>query len=156
LLFAAIILAQSPAQRPVGPQAPTAQPKRDTIYVASQSPPPAVTVAPPNVTIESPSDLPTMVLGIVGAILLAFQLRVMGRQTSLMSRQTDAMKTQGELMAKQTALGEQQATWQRDEAIGTFYRIATTLASCEPEQKPKYFRWCIPHGLRSDGHCPNS
>jgi hypothetical protein len=129
LLLCAMVLVFQAPQR--GVRTPAQRPaKHDTIYVAIPGPPPTVNVQTPapSVTVESPSDVPTIVLGILGAILLAFQLGIMGRQTRLMSRQTDAMKAQGELMAKQTALGEQQARWQRDETIGTFYRIAHDLA----------------------------
>jgi hypothetical protein len=38
------------------------------------------------------------------------------------------MLRQAAIMAKQTELVEQQAVWRRDEAIGTFYRMAFDLA----------------------------
>jgi hypothetical protein len=89
----------------------------------------------PTVNVEAPSQVPAIVLGVAGLLLLIQQLRIMGRQTDAMNRQTDlldkqraAMTAQGDLLAKQTALGEQQAEWRRDEAIGTFYRIAFDLA----------------------------
>lgn len=113
LLRAAVLLAQAPAQR--GTRAPATAP-RDTIYVAIPGPPPEITVQtpPPRVTVESSSNLPTIILGILGAVLLGVQLLI--------------MRTQSELLAKQTALGEQQSVSRRDEAIGTFYRIAHDIA----------------------------
>lgn len=112
LLCAALAFAQEPAQRPAGPRAPAA---RETVYVAVQGPPPVVTVQtpPPNVTVDAPSEWPTIVLGVIGAVLLWSQIRIMNRQTQIMD--------------KQTALAEQQAAWRRDEAIGTFYRMAFDL-----------------------------
>jgi len=80
--------------------------KHDTSYVAVQSPPPTINVA-------APSQAPAVVLGILGLVLVGFQVWIMLRQTTI--------------MAKQTALDEQQAAWRRDEAIGTFYRMAFDL-----------------------------
>jgi len=68
----------------------------------------------PVVNVAAPSQTPTVVFGIVGALLLAMQLWLMARQTTAMNRQT--------------ALLDQQAAWRRDEAVGTFYRIAHDLA----------------------------
>jgi hypothetical protein len=81
--------------------------KRDTIYVAVQSPPPTINIA-------APSQAPTVVLGMLGLILVGLQVWIMLRQTTIMT--------------KQTALEEQQAAWRRDEALGTFYRMAFDLA----------------------------
>jgi len=75
--------------------------KRDTIYVAVQSPPPTINV-------EAPSDTPTIVLGIIAALLLAAQLWIMKRQTDLMARQDEL---------------------RRNEAVFTFYRVAHDLAN---------------------------
>jgi hypothetical protein len=148
LLCAALfVAAQTPAQQSRAPATPA---KRDTIYVAVQAPPPSVTV-------EAPSDTPTIVLGILGALLLAAQLWIMAKQTNAMNKQTalmasqtdamnrqtglaekqtalqgqqtEAMNRQTSLLDKQTALAEQQAAWRRDEAVGTFYRIAHELAN---------------------------
>lgn len=107
LLCATLALAQAPAQR--GARAPAARATRETIYVAVQSPPPTVTVQvpPATVTVEAQSQVPTIVLGVIGLILVGFQLRI---------------------MTKQNELSEQQATWKRDEALGTFYRMAFDLA----------------------------
>lgn len=115
LLVCAALLGAAPAQAPGqrGARAP-APVKHDTIYVAVQSPPPSVTV-------EAPSDTPTIVLGFAGALLLLAQLWIMKRQTEAMDKQTT-------LLAKQTALEEQQAAWRRDEALGTLYRMAFDLA----------------------------
>jgi hypothetical protein len=55
-----------------------------------------------------------VIFAILGLVLVGFQVWIMLRQTTI--------------MAKQTALGEQQAAWKRDEAIGTFYRMAFDLA----------------------------
>ena len=78
---------------------------RDTVRLIIQ-PPPVVNVA-------APSQTPAVVFGIVGALLLAMQLWIMARQTNAMNRQT--------------ALLDQEATWRRNEALGTFYRIAFDL-----------------------------
>jgi hypothetical protein len=75
--------------------------KHDTIYVAVEGPPPSVTV-------EAPSDMPTIVLGIIGALLLAAQLWIMKRQTDLMARQEEI---------------------RRNEAVFTFSRVAHDLAN---------------------------
>ena len=90
--------------------------RRDTIYVAVQSPPPTITVqAPPaTVTVEAPSQLPTILLGVATVLLFGAQVWIMVRQTGILDRQT--------------TLAAQQAEWRRDEAIGTFYRIAFDLA----------------------------
>jgi hypothetical protein len=106
---ALLVLGQGPGQR--GARAPAPPAKHDTIYVA----------VPPTVIVQAPSDTPTIVLGILGALLLAAQLWIMKRQTEAMDKQTT-------LLAKQTALEEQQAAWRRDEAVGTFYRMAFDLA----------------------------
>jgi len=98
-----VALVQSSAQR--GARAPAARPTLDTIYVA----------VPPTVNVQAPSDTPTIVLGIAGALLLLAQLWIMKRQT--------------DLMAKQTALGEQQDELRRNEAVFTFYRVAHDLAN---------------------------
>jgi hypothetical protein len=106
LLWVALLsAAQTPAQR--GARAPAAAARRDTIYVAVQSPSPTINV-------EAPSQAPAVILGILGLVLVGFQVWIMLRQTTIMS--------------KQTVLGEQQAAWKRDEAIGTFYRMAFDLA----------------------------
>jgi hypothetical protein len=105
LLCAVLALAQAPAApRPTA----TSGVKRETIYVAIQSPPPSVTV-------EAPSQAPAIALGIAGLILLGLQLWIMSRQTTLMDRQTELLN--------------RQAIWQRDEAIGTFYRLAHDLVA---------------------------
>lgn len=129
LLCVAIALALAQTPPPAAPRAAAPPPKPETIYVAVQTPPPTVTVqaVPPTVTVEAPSEWPTIVLGILGLALVAFQVALMRRQNRIMSRQTDAMSAQSELMSKQTALAEQQAAWRRDEAIGTFYRVAFDL-----------------------------
>jgi len=44
-----------------------------------------------------------------------------------MERQGEIMSAQQATLAAQYALAEQQARWRRDEAIGTFYRIAHDL-----------------------------
>ena len=112
--------AQAPTQKR-GARAPVPRVKHDTIYVAVQAPPPTIIV-------EAPSQVPAVVLGVLGLGLVAFQIWMMRRQTRIMERQTGAMETQSTLLAKQTELGEQQAAWRRDEAVGTFYRMAFDLA----------------------------
>ncbi len=115
MLYVVAAFAQAPTQH----AAPAAQPRCDTIYVAVPS---SVTVqAPPAaVTVEAQSQWPAIFLGLVGLLLLALQLRIMGRQTDVMRRQTT-------LLDKQTEIQEQQDVSQRTEAIGTFYRIAFDL-----------------------------
>lgn len=117
---------QVPAQRAKPPTV-----VHDTVRVIIQPPP----------NVEAPSQLSSIVLGIVGAFLLGMQVWIMLRQTDAMNRQTAlsvkqtelqgqqtvAMNRQTDLMDKQTALQEQQATARRDEAMGTFYRVAFDL-----------------------------
>src|SRR5436309_2245195 len=118
-----VALVQSSAQREA--RAPAARTTRDTIDVA----------VPPSVNVQAPSDTPTIVLGIAGALLLLAQLWIMAKQTTAMNRQTelmagqtDAMNRQTMLTDKQLELLDQQSVWRRDEAIGTFYRMAFDLA----------------------------
>ena len=118
LLCAVLALGQAPAQREA--RAPATPARHDTIYVAAQSPPRAIIV-------EAPNQVPAVVLGILGLVLVGLQVWLMRRQTGIMVRQTSATETQSTLLGKQTALGEQQAEWRRDEAIGTFYRLAFDL-----------------------------
>jgi hypothetical protein len=129
LFFCALVLlVQAPTQQGGAPaQVPA---RRDTIYVPVPGTPPTVNVQTPapSVIVESPSDVPAIILGAIGAILLFLQIWIMHRQTGLMSGQTAAMNSQSDLLARQTALSEQQARWIRDEAIGAFYRIAHDLA----------------------------
>jgi hypothetical protein len=114
LLFAALhgdISAQTTVKQGAAPP----QVKHDAIYVSVQGPPPTVNV-------EAQSQWPAVALGIAGVLLLGLQLWIMGRQTDAMNRQTA-------ILDKQTALAEQQAVWRRDEAVGTFYRVAHELAN---------------------------
>jgi hypothetical protein len=76
---------------------------------------------PPTVNVAAQSQVPAMVLGVAGLILLGLQLWIMARQTGAMNRQT-------ELSEKQTALLDKESQRQRVEAAGTFYRIAHDLA----------------------------
>ena len=96
--------------------------KHDTIYVPVQS-------LPPTITVEAPSQVPAVLLGVLGLGLVAFQIWIMRRQTRIMERQTTAMEAQSTLLAKQTALGEQQAEWRVGEAVGTFVRLAHDLVA---------------------------
>jgi len=119
---------QVPAQRAKPPTA-----VHDTVRVFMQP--------PPVVNVEAPSQVSSIVLGIIGAFLLGLQVWIMLRQTDALNRQTalsvkqtelqghqtEAISRQTALMDKQTVLQEQQATARRDEAIGTFYRIAFDL-----------------------------
>jgi hypothetical protein len=111
-LFVCAALLLAPRAHGAATQAPSrataarAVPVRDTARPAL---PP-----PPTIIVEAPSQASTVVLGIVGALLLAGQLFVMARQTTAMNRQTTLL--------------DQQAQWRRDEAIGTFYRIAFGIA----------------------------
>jgi hypothetical protein len=128
------MLTQAPAQ-PTARVPVQRRQKPDTVYVAM---PPAV------VMVEAQSQLPAIILGVLGLILVGFQVAIMRKQSAIMARQTEAMNTQGELMAKQNALADEQATWRRNEAIGTFYRMAFDLA--EEFRKANYvgFFECVP------------
>jgi hypothetical protein len=106
LCAALLAIVQTPAQR--GARAPAAQATRDTIFVAVQSPPPAIIV-------EAPSQWPAAVLGILGLLLVGFQVRIMRRQTDILDRQT--------------AIAAQQAEWRVGEAVGTFVRLAHDLVA---------------------------
>ena len=115
IILVALPVAARPPQAPGPGQARGARPhtaaraaqvSRDTVRLIIQP--------PPTVNVEASSQTPTVVFGIVGALLLAMQLWIMARQTNAMNRQT--------------ALLDQQAAWRRDEAIGTFYQIAFDLA----------------------------
>jgi len=66
------------------------------------------------VNVEAPSQLPTLLIGVATLLLFGAQVWIMVRQTGILGRQT--------------GLAAQQAEWRRDEAIGTFYRIAFGLA----------------------------
>lgn len=68
---------------------------------------------PPTVNVEAPSQVPVVVIGVATLFLLGVQLWIMARQTGILDRQT--------------ALAAQQADWRRDEAVGTFYRLAFDL-----------------------------
>lgn len=96
LLAVLLVAIQTPTQRQAPPTAALA--KRDTIYVA----------VPPSVNVQAPSDTPTIVLGILGALLLAGQLWIMKRQTDLMAKQDEL---------------------RRNESVFTFYRVAHDLAN---------------------------
>jgi hypothetical protein len=65
MLCAVVALAPPSAQR--GARAPATRPTRDTIYVAVQPPPPTINV-------ETPSQAPAVVLGILGLILVGLQV----------------------------------------------------------------------------------
>lgn len=56
-----------------------------------------------------------LVVSVATVVLLGAQLWIMARQTRILDRQT--------------ALATQQAEWRRDEAIGTFYRVAHDLVA---------------------------
>ena len=66
-------------------------------------------------------------LGVLTLVVLVLQWWVFRRQAGLMERQGEIMSAQQATLAAQYALAEQQARWRRDEAIGTFYRIAHDL-----------------------------
>ncbi len=115
-LLCALLVVTAPWQVPARRAKPPTV-VHDTVRVIIQPPP----------NVEAPSQLSSIVLGIVGAFLLGLQVWIMLRQTDAMNRQTALSVKQTELQGKQTALQEQQATARRDEAIGTFYRIAFDL-----------------------------
>jgi len=108
LLLCAVLFAtaQTPAQRRT--QAPAARSTRDTIYVAIQAPPPTIVV-------EAPSQVPAVILGVLGLVLVFLQVRIMQRQTEILDRQT--------------ALAAQQTEWRVGEAVGTFVRLAHDLVA---------------------------
>jgi hypothetical protein len=86
----------------------------DTVRVTLQ---PSATII-----VEPQGESLAVFIGVVTVLLLAGQLWIMNRQTDAMNRQTS-------LLGKQTELSVQQAAWQRDEAIGTFYRIGLDLVA---------------------------
>lgn len=68
-----------------------------------------------------------VVLGGLTLFVLALQWWVFRRQAKLMERQGEIMAAQQATLQEQHALAEQQMRWRRDEAIGTFYRLAHDL-----------------------------
>ncbi len=68
-----------------------------------------------------------VVLGGLTLVVLALQWWVFRRQAKLMERQGDIMAAQQTTLKEQQALAEQQMRWRRDEAIGTFFRLAHDL-----------------------------
>ena len=89
---------------------------------AVQTPSAAPTSQPITVVVQEPNQLPVIVVGVLTLIVLVFQVRIMSRQDETMRKQTT-------IFDRQTSLLEQQAAWRRDEAIGTFYRLAHDLVS---------------------------
>jgi hypothetical protein len=107
LLLCAVLFAtaQTSAQRRA--QAPAAPARRDTVYIVQ---PPS-----PIVNVDAPSQWPTVVLGVLGLILVGFQLRIMARQTEILDRQT--------------TIAAREAESRVIEAVGTFIRLAFDLAA---------------------------
>jgi len=73
------------------------------------------------------SSWSSIVLGGLTLVVLVLQWRVFRRQAELMERQGEIMSAQQATLAAQHALAEQEKLWRRDEAVGTFYRIAWDL-----------------------------
>jgi hypothetical protein len=69
----------------------------------------------PTIVVEASSQWLVIIIGVATLALLYLQFRLMARQTDIFDRQT--------------ALAAQQAEWRRDEAIGTFYRLAHDLVA---------------------------
>lgn len=82
----------------------------------------------PTIIVEAPSIWPGVVIGGLTLVVLALQWWVFRRQAKLMERQGEIMAAQRVTLGEQHALAEQQMRWRRDEAIGTFYRLAFDLA----------------------------
>ena len=70
---------------------------------------------------------PEVVLGGLTLVVLVLQWWVFRRQAKLMESQGEIMAAQQATLKEQHALAEQQMRWRRDEAIGTFYRLAHDL-----------------------------
>jgi hypothetical protein len=70
-----------------------------------------------------------VVLGGLTLVVLVLQWRVFRRQATLMERQGEIMAAQEATLKEQHALAEEQMRWRRDEAIGTFYRLAHDLVA---------------------------
>ena len=70
-----------------------------------------------------------VVLGGLTLVVLVLQWWVFRRQANLMDRQGEIMAAQQVTFTEQRALSEQQMRWRRDEAIGTFYRLAHDLVA---------------------------
>src|SRR2546425_2396956 len=78
---------------------------------------------------EAVSPWPGVVLGSLTLVVLVLQWWVFRRQAKLMERQGEIMAAQQVTLTEQRALSEQQMRWRRDEAIGTFYRLAHDLVA---------------------------
>jgi hypothetical protein len=63
-----------------------------------------------------------VVIGVLTLAVLVGQLVVFWRQAEIMKSQTELLKSQHEL-------AQLQAEWRRDEALGTFYRLAHDLVA---------------------------
>src|SRR5437867_2215105 len=70
-----------------------------------------------------------VVLGGLTLVVLVLQWWVFRRQAKLMERQGEIMAAQEATLTEQRELSEQQMRWRRDEAIGTFYRLAHDLVA---------------------------
>ena len=112
LLVCAVLIAagnQRPGARTT--QTPRTEPPRAATPVRDTARP--AVQPPPTIVVEAPSQVPVVAIGGATLLLLAVQLWIMARQTRILDRQT--------------TLAAQQAQWRRDEAIGTFYRLAHDL-----------------------------
>jgi hypothetical protein len=70
-----------------------------------------------------------VVLGSLTLVVLVLQWWVFRCQAKLMERQGEIMAAQQATLKEQHALAEEQMRWRRDEAIGTFYRLAHDLVA---------------------------
>jgi hypothetical protein len=70
-----------------------------------------------------------VILGSLTLVVLVLQWWVFRRQAGLMERQGEIMAAQQATLKEQHALAEEQMRWRRDEAIGTFYRLAHDLVA---------------------------
>jgi hypothetical protein len=70
-----------------------------------------------------------MMVAVLTLAVLIGQLVVFWRQARLMERQSDIMAAQLATLKEQHSLAERQTQWRRDEAIGTFYRLAHDLVA---------------------------
>ena len=96
-------------------------PVRDTARPTMQ--PPATSV------VEASSPWPDLLLGGLTLVVLVLQWLVFRRQARLMERQGEIMEAQQTTLKAQHALAAHQMQWRRDEAIGTFYRVAHDLVA---------------------------
>lgn len=71
----------------------------------------------------------SVIFGGLTLVVLVLQWWVFRRQAKLMERQGEILAAQQSTLKEQHALAAEQMRWRRDEAIGTFYRLAHDLVA---------------------------